>query len=183
MDRSLSRREPWRQRFSLWSLLLIDLAASGINGRMCASVSSLGKILKRASSASRSFGWIVPVGIGPTVFRIEPCAPKSIGNYGAIDRLRRMTRPPADDITSQPTLTENIPERLTLSRRAGIRARSAILIGSGSINPWMPCLSASLPVATEFQSIGDRIGCRVARLPITPRSMRAFERGHEAFLE
>src|SRR5215471_8205042 len=45
------------------------------------------------------------------------------------------------------------------------------------MKPWMPCLSANLPVATEFHNIGDRIGWRVARLPMTPRLMKASRVG------
>src|SRR3984893_9318994 len=40
--------------------------------------------------------------------------------------------------------------------------------GSGSIKPWTPCLSARFPVAIEFQSMGDSIGCSESSLPITP---------------
>ena len=49
------------------------------------------------------------------------------------------------------------------------------------MKPWIPCLSANLPVATEFQSIGDRIGWRVARLPITPRLINSSSVGMSPF--
>src|SRR5262249_1257165 len=46
-----------------------------------------------------------------------------------------------------------------------------------SAKPWMPCLSARLPVAIEFHSTGERMGCKVARLPITPWLMRSSSAG------
>src|SRR3954447_25118527 len=36
----------------------------------------------------------------------------------------------------------------------------------------MPCLCGRFPVAIEFHSIGDKIGCSVARLLITPSPMK-----------
>ena len=49
--------------------------------------------------------------------------------------------------------------------------------GAGSVKPRMPCLSASLPVAIEVQSMGDMGGSRVARLPITPRLIKLSRAG------
>ena len=48
--------------------------------------------------------------------------------------------------------------------------RTAPVVGSGSVKPRIPCLSARMPVAIEVHSMGDRIGCSVARFPITPSS-------------
>ena len=42
---------------------------------------------------------------------------------------------------------------------------------STSVKPQTPCLNACLPVAMEVQSIGESIGRRLARLPITPALM------------
>ena len=50
--------------------------------------------------------------------------------------------------------------------------------GSGSENPWMPCLYGRFPVAIEVQSIGERIGCNVAICPLTPNSMNFSKDGH-----
>ena len=65
-----------------------------------ASVSSLGKTLKRASSAP--FLWRMDRSLwnGPAFLRIESHPAKGIGHHVAIDRLRRMTCPPADDVTA-----------------------------------------------------------------------------------
>ena len=43
-------------------------------------------------------------------------------------------------------------------REVLVYGRAPPFTGSGSMKPWMPCLSANLPVATEFHSIGERIG-------------------------
>ena len=37
-----------------------------------------------------------------------------------------MTRPPADDVTAQPALGEDIPKRLALARGACVGPRSAV---------------------------------------------------------
>src|SRR5271156_2442470 len=41
----------------------------------------------------------------------------------------------------------------------------------------MPCLLARLPVAIEFHSIGERMGRKVARFPITPWLMKSSSVG------
>ena len=49
--------------------------------------------------------------------------------------------------------------------------------GSGSMKPWMPCLSARFPVAMEVHSMGERMGRSVARFPITPLLTRSLSAG------
>ena len=93
---------------------------------MCASVSSVGKILNRASDGAFSGGCIVPCGMR------QPCSgsnftpPKAFGDDCAVDRLGRMTGPPADDVTAQTGLREDIPERFAFARSARVRARAAV---------------------------------------------------------
>src|SRR5438045_3143561 len=62
----------------------------------------------------------------PAFLRIEPYSAESIGYYVTIDRLSRVTRPPANDITPQPTLGENIPKRLAFARSASVRSCPAV---------------------------------------------------------
>src|SRR5205823_14602456 len=52
-----------------------------------------------------------------------------------------------------------------------VTARMPPVIGSGSENPWMPCLYARLPVAIEVHRIGLRTGWRVAMFPQMPSSI------------
>src|SRR5579871_6019393 len=49
-----------------------------------------------------------------------------------------------------------------------VTGRTLPVCGSGSMNPRIPCLSGRFPVALELHSMGERIGRKVARLPITP---------------
>ena len=65
---------------------------------------------------------------------------------------------------------------LTL-REVLLVGRTAPVRVSGSMKPSMPCFCGLLPVAMEFHSIGERLGSRVARFPMTPLLMRLFRVG------
>src|SRR5437763_9774853 len=62
----------------------------------------------------------------PAFLRIELHSAKRVRHDRALDWLRRMTRPPANDVTPQTALGENIPKRLALARSAGVRPCPAV---------------------------------------------------------
>ena len=62
----------------------------------------------------------------PAFLRIELHSAKRVRHDRALDWLRRMTRPPANDVTPQTALGENIPKRFALARSAGVRPRPAV---------------------------------------------------------
>src|SRR4051812_19472294 len=63
---------------------------------------------------------------GPPFLGIEPHTAERICYHVTVDRLRRMTCPPANDVTAQPALSEYVPERFAFARRARVRTRSAV---------------------------------------------------------
>jgi hypothetical protein len=65
---------------------------------------------------------------------------------------------------------ERIFHSALLLREVLLTGRMPLPSGEGSTNPRMSCLSARLPVAIEFQRMGERIGCSVAICPLTPFS-------------
>ena len=67
-----------------------------------------------------------PLGKGPSFLRIEPDPAKCVRDHIAIDRLRGMTRPPADDVIPQPALGENVPKRFALARSARVRPSAPV---------------------------------------------------------
>ena len=62
----------------------------------------------------------------PATLGIELYSAESIGHDRAVDRLGRMTCPPADYVAAQTRLRENVPERFASAGRAGVRPRPAI---------------------------------------------------------
>ena len=54
-----------------------------------------------------------------------------------------------------------------------VTGRIAPDTGSGSENPWTPCLYGLLPVAIDVHSIGESTGLSVAKFPIVPRAISA----------
>ena len=122
-----------------------------------------------ARSAANSGGWTVPARNGQGLPSgatacwkwLDTIAPR-IGSAG--------------ELGHQPTTSEVWPVWLRMFQTAFV-LRERIVIGrtvpdcgSGSEKPWMPCFRGRLPVAMLVQSIGERGGWSVARLPITPFS-------------
>src|SRR5439155_19150901 len=62
----------------------------------------------------------------PSFLGIKAHSAKGVGYHRSLDWLRRMTRPPANDVTPQTALGENIPKRLALARSAGVRPCPAV---------------------------------------------------------
>src|SRR5438034_10827151 len=62
----------------------------------------------------------------PALIGIELHRAKSIGDNCALNRLCRMACPPANDVTAQIPLGENIPKRFALARCACVRPRAAV---------------------------------------------------------
>ena len=63
----------------------------------------------------------------PATFRIHFDPRKCVRHDVAENRLGRMARPPADNITAQTGLGKNVPERFAFARSACVRSRSAVL--------------------------------------------------------
>ena len=100
-----------------------------------------------------------------------------IGNRDAVNRLRRMTSKPAEDVGFVAALGENIPDRFDLARGAGDRPNPAVLRVRlhESVNAVLvrrACRWRWNSTASEKES-----AARVARFPITPWLMKSSSVG------